>query len=320
MKDKVSLGLNVGTHHINMVKLANAPGGLGLLDYASIELNPNQGKEEKIRQLEKIAQEKGIASLPVNIGVSGESVIVRYIELPKMSKDEVAQALKYEAQQYIPFKMEEIVFDYHVLEPLSSNQNRMKVFLVAAKKQAITEFVELIQRASFKPNLIDVDSFSLINCFQFNGPKVAEDDVFALVNLELDLVNINILQGETPFFTRDISLLEDTLSLQPEEGKEKGPFQTKGALLANLIRELRLSIDYYESEFEKQVSVIYLSGEGAKEPELINSFSSQLGRKIELWNPLQNLIIDSTQIDTDALKNVSCMLAIACGLALRGVK
>lgn len=318
MKEKVSLGLDVGNRHINMVKLADDGQGWRLLDFVSVKLDPRQGKEEKIRALEKIAQEKGIASLPVNIAVSGASVVVRYTELPKMNKEEMTKALEYEAQQYIPFKMEEVIFDYHILESLTLSRNRMKILLVAAKKEAITEFIKLIQQAGLKLNFIDVNAFSLINCFQFNGPKVEKDDVFALVNLEFDLVNINILQGETPFFTRDFSLLENVLSLQPEEDNEKGIFETMEPLLTNLIRELQLSIDYYENEFERQVSVIYLSGEGASVPELIGFFTEQLGREVCLWNPTQNLIVDSTQIDTGALKDVSCMLVLACGLALRG--
>jgi len=321
VKEKVSIGLDVGHRHINMVELAGDAQGFKLLDFASAGLDPRQGKEGKLRQLKKLAQEKGISALPVNIGVTGESVIVRYIDLPKMSKEEVGQALKYEAQQYIPFKMEEVVFDYHILTPLDLGPaDRMKVFLVAAKKQAITEFVELIQQAGLKPNLIDVNSFSLINCFQFNGPKTKEGDVFALVNLEFDLVNIDILQEQTPFFTRDISLLEDVLSLRQEAGEQRGLFETMRPLLTNLIREIRVSIDYYESEFEKRVSVIYLSGEGARVSELISFFSSQLEREVSLLNPLQNLLTDSTQIDTGALKETSSMLALACGLALRGVK
>ena len=318
MKEKVSVGLDVGNRHINMAKLTKDPEGLKLLDFASVSLNPREGREGKLTQLAKLVQEKRIVNFPVNIGVSGESVIVRYIGLPKMNKEEVTQALRYEAQQYIPFKMEEVIFDYHILEPLASRSNRTKVLLVAAKKRAIMEFVELIQQTGLKPKLIDVNSFSLINCFQMNGPEIKEEDVFALVNLEFDLVNIDILQGSLPYFSRDISLLEDALSLQQEEGRGREPFETMRPFLANLIREIRLSIDYYESEFEKQVHIIYLSGEGAGIPELISFFSSQLGREVNLWNPVQNLI--TAQIDTEQLKETSCRLALACGLALRKVR
>ena len=318
MKEELSIGLDVGNSHINMVELARgAEEKIKLLGYSSVDLNPGRGKEEKLKQLEAVVEEKKIVGSTVNIAVAGESVIVRYIYLPRMRNEEVGKALRYEAQQYIPFRMEEVIFDYHILEPLNSKRNKIRVLLVAAKKQAITESIEFIQEAGLKPNLIDVDSFCLINCFQLNGPRLKENAVFALVNLELDLVNINILEGEFPYFTRDISLAEEGLSLDPEKDKEEELFETMRPLLANLIREIRLSIDYYESEFEKQVGIIYLSGRGAGIPELTRFFSSQLGREVKRWDPLQNILVDSALVDIDTLKDASSRLALVCGLALR---
>ncbi|UCB56566.1 MAG: type IV pilus assembly protein PilM [Candidatus Omnitrophota bacterium] len=323
-KAAISIGLDIGKRRINMVKLTASAGGPKLVDFASVALKSPQNREEKLEALKKIAQEKGISAHPVNIGVSGESVIVRYINLPKMSREELGQALAYEAQQYIPFKMEEVVLDYHILTPrVASSSNRMKVFLVAAKKQAIMEFVELIHEAGLEPNIIDVNIFSLINCFQVNGPQLKEEDVAALINLEFDLVNIGILQGEMPFFSRDLSVLEDFLLLQQqqqqEENKEKGLFETIKPLLTNLIREIRVSIDYYESEFERQVGVVYISGEGAQIPGLLEFFKAELGREIKTWNPLEKLLGNSTGIDSAKLNEVSPTLAVGCGLALRGV-
>lgn len=317
IKEKISIGLDVGNYHINMVKLAGNRESRRLLGFSNVKLKLKQDREEKLRQIEKIAQEEKISAYPINIGISGESVIVRYIDLPKMSKEEVKKALKYEAQQYIPFKIEEVISDFHILGPLSSDSNRIKVLLVAAKKQEIVELIELIQKAGLQPNLIDINSFSLINCFLFNGPEIK--DTYALINIEFDLVNINILQKDMPFFTRDIFLgEEDILPLRQQENREDRLFEMGRPLWSNLIREISLSIDYFESEFEKQVGVIYLSGQGAKIAKLIEFFGSQLGRKINLWNPVQNLIVDSAHIDADRLKENACMLALACGLALRG--
>jgi type IV pilus assembly protein PilM len=320
MNKRISVGLDVGMRHLNMVKLKVNSQGWKMLNFASVALNPKLGEEEKIRQIARLGMEKEIAGYPVNIGVSGESVIVRYINLPKMSSEEVRQSLTYEAQQYIPFKIEEVIFDYHILEPESEDGKRMKILLVAAKKRAIMEFIQVIQKAGLKPKLIDVNAFSLINCFQKNGPKINESDVFAIVNLEFNLVNINIFQGEVPFFTRDISSPENIFSFPQETDKEIGLFESMSSHLVNLSREIRLSIDYFESEFEKRVELIYLSGEGAKDRQVTNFFASQLDREIKLWNPVQNLIIDSTQVDVELLEKTSCMLALACGLALRGVK
>jgi type IV pilus assembly protein PilM len=320
MNKRISVGLDVGIRHLNMVKLKVNSQGWKMLNFASVALNPKLGEEERIRQIARLGTDKEIGGYPVNIGVSGESVIVRYINLPKMSSEEVRQSLTYEAQQYIPFKIEEVIFDYHILEPESEGGERMKILLVAAKKKAIMEFIQLIQKAGLKPRLIDVNAFSLINCFQINGPKIKANDVFAIVNLEFNLVNINIFQGKVPFFTRDISAPENIFSFPQEIDREIDQFESMSSHLVNLSREIRLSIDYFESEFEKRVELIYLSGEGAKDKQVTNFFASQLDREIKLWNPVQNLIIDSTQVDVELLEKTSCMLALACGLALRGVK
>jgi len=311
-----SIGLDVGNCHINMVKLIRDSESLTLADYASLGLDPAQGQAHVVEQLRKLVSEKEISDSSINIGVSGDSVIVRYLDLPKMEKKELDQALRYEAQQYIPFKMEEVLFDYHLIEGLDQTKDKIKVLLVAAKKEVVMDFVQLLGEIGLKAHLIDVNSFALINCFQANGPK--EEDVVALVNLGFSLVNINILQGEMPFFTRDISLSSDIIALyhnkmqQPEQ-----PIEEIKPLLTNLIREIQLSIDYFESEFEKQVNKIYVSGEGARSAGLINLFNMQLDKEVLSWNTLQGLSIDSTKVNVDELNKVSPMLALACGLALR---
>ena len=210
-----------------------------------------------------------------------------------------------------------MVFDYHILTSSVAENDRIKVLLVAAKKEAIIELVELIRQAHLEPGLIDVNSFSLINCFQLNGPRRKEGDVFALLNLEFDLANISILQGETPFFSRDIPLPEDVLSSHQGAGGEGDFLTTVRPLLRGLIREIRLSFDYFESEFAKQVSVVYFSGEGARGTELLAFFNTQLDKQVVRWDPLQRVAVDFARIDTKALLEVSSMLAPACGLALR---
>ncbi|MFH1045457.1 MAG: type IV pilus assembly protein PilM [Candidatus Omnitrophota bacterium] len=319
-KEKIIIGLDIEKHSLNLVKLAKgASGEIKLLDFASVSLSPELAPAEKARQLENFVRAKGINALAVNVGISGETVVVRYIDLPKMKKNEISQALAYEAQQYIPFKMEEVIFDFHPLNVAPTGNNRMKVLLVAAKKQAILNFIKSIQQAGLRPNLIDVNSFALINCFTVNGPKVKESDIYAVLNLEFDVVNINILQGGLPFFTRDISL-EEANAISAAKGEAKAElFAPAMPLLASLIREVKISIDYFESEFEKQVPILYLSGAGAKFPELVQAFSSQLGREVLLWDPLRTFAVDAALGDRQLLKDTSIQLALASGLALRGI-
>lgn len=317
MKEEVSVGLDIGHYRINMVKLRREGEALTLLDYASVGLDPAKGQEGMLETLQALVKEKELTAQRVNAGISGESIIVRYIDMPKMDKKELSQALKYEAQQYIPFKMEEVTFDYHLLKPLSAITDKMRVLLVAAKKEAVMNFVKLIQQAGLSTKLVDVNSFALINCFEVNG-SAEETSALALVNLEFKLVNINIIQAQTPYFTRDISLSEDVSSLYYRQANQvEQSIEEIEPLLKNLIRELRLSIDYFESEFDHQVDKIYLSGAGAKSASMLSFFNDALGREVLGWNPLSNLKIDTSHINEEELKKDAPILALACGLALR---
>lgn len=311
---KISIGLDIGTRHINIIKLAAGAQGIELLDFALITSDPRQGKIEKIKELKTIAREKEIAALPVTIGIYGESVVVRYITLPKMNKKEIGEALKFEAQQYIPFKIEEVVFDYYILGPCATDSNKIRLVLVAAKRETLNELIDLLQQAGLTPGIIDLTSFALINCFQFNNPGLNKESSSAVVNLNLDLLSINILQGGSLYFTRDIYMSEETPLLPPQQNTENDHLQL---VLENIIREIRLSFDYYESEFEKQINTTFFSGEGIRIPSLMEMLNSKLGKEIVVWNPLQKLIIAPGQVDTTELQNKSSMLAIACGLALR---
>lgn len=311
---KISIGLDIGTRHINIIKLAAGAQGIELLDVASISSNPLQGKTEKIKQLKTIAREKEIAALPATIGIHGESVVVRYITLPKMNKKEIGEALKFEAQQYIPFKIEEVVFDYYILGPCETDSNKIRLVLVAAKRETLNELLDLLQQAGLTPVIIDLTSFALINCFLFNNPGLNKESSSAVVNLNLDLLSINILQGGSLYFTRDIYMSEETPLLPPQQTTENAPLQL---VLENIIREIRLSFDYYESEFEKQINTTFFSGEGMRIPTLMEMLNSKLGKEIVAWNPLQKLIIAPGQVEPTELQNKSSMLAIACGLALR---
>lgn len=317
MKKKGSIGLDIGTRHINIIKLAVGAQGVELLDFACISSNPRQEKTEKIKELKAIVQEKDIAAFPVNIGICGESVVVRYITLPKMNKKEIGEALKFEAQQYIPFKIEEVIFDYYVLGPAETDSNKIRLVLVAAKKETITELIDLLQQAGLTPNIIDLDSFALINCFQFNNPAVNKESITAIVNLNLDLLSINILQGSSLYFTRDIYLSEETSFLTHQQSSES---ENPQLVLENIIREIRLSFDYYESEFEKHINTTFLSGEGIRILSLMDMLTNKLGKEIVSWNPLQNLIINPGQFNTSELQEKSPILAIACGLALREIR
>ena len=274
----------------------------------------------------------GITSKEVNTSVAGQEVIVRYVEFPQMTKEELNGAIKFEAEKHIPFNINEVFLDCQILDRRS--RDKMKVLLVAAKKDLINNHIKFITDMGFKPVLIDIDSFAIINAFQRSNPG-QNIGTIALLNLGAGFSSINILKGNISCFTREtpiggknidqaiseklnISLEEaDHLKCNPGERKEEIAEIAK-PVIENLLSEIRLSVDYYENQFEKGIDKIFVSGGASNFAELIDSLKKSLKVEIAAWDPVKGLEIDPG-IDREKLSVVSNKLTVAIGLALRSV-
>jgi type IV pilus assembly protein PilM len=275
----------------------------------------------------------GIKEREVTSAVAGQAVIVRYIEMPQMSSEELAGAIKYEAEQYIPFELENVEVDYQILEEkMPQHPDKMRVLLVAAKKELIKEHLSLLEAASLKPLSIDVDAFALINAFErIKSP--AKEECLALINIGHSLTNINILKGGVAYFTRDVFLAGKDISdglakkfgmefnqaekLKRERGKATGDDSFNKSLssaLGDLVGEIRLSFDYYENQaLEKNIGHVFLTGGSSLLPELDHFLSETLGLKVSTWNPFEGLKIGE---GVKEWERVSPAMAVSLGLAL----
>lgn len=335
-KQKSRVGLDIGSFSIKAVELIEKPkGGLELLKFGIGRLEYEGGVEPKLSpSIKKVMQDANISTNRINASVSGQSVIVRYIILPKMTRQELQGAIRFEAEKYIPFDIKEVVLDCQVLEE-SLEENKMKVLLVAAKKDSINKYTNAIIIAGLEPKLIDVDSFALINSFSANYPE-NKDQTLALLNLGAQFTNINILKNNASRFTRDIQIagneitnaVSKQLGISVEEAealkcapKERAGevFEIAKTVLEEIAREIRLSFDYYESQFEKGVDRVYLSG-GTSGLKGIESYISQaIGLETDLWDPTKCLQINQENLKQQ-LPFLSSRLAVAIGLALRRVE
>ena len=152
----------------------------------------------------KIFADHGIKSKQVATSVSGHSVIVKKITMATMPEEELENAVRNEAQQHIPFEMSDVNLDYQVLSE-NLNAPEMDVLLVAVKKDKILNYTNALQLAGRQPVLVDVDAFALLNCYEYNYSPAANSTV-ALLNLGASVMNINIVKGTVPLFTRDVSV------------------------------------------------------------------------------------------------------------------
>lgn len=332
-KSKNIAGLDIGSHTVKVVEIKEGPEGRELVRFALSEIAPGGGEEAVVEAIRKAMEESKIETDRVVTAVSGQSVIVRHIELPKMSKEEAKNAIKYEAEQHVPFDIKEVTLDFQILEE-ASDSKKINVLLVAARNDLIDNHLKLIQAAGLRPVVIDVDSFALVNALEVSKGK--REDTVALVNMGANLTNINIVKDGVSYFTRDISLAGNNLTetikenlnldspqaekLKKEEGEAGGDSPVSTALnpvLKDLVSELRLSFDYYENQaLERTTNRILFSGGSARLKNLDTFLTEALGIPTEIWSSLDKLGV-SSDINKERLTDAVPLLAVGIGLALR---
>lgn len=327
-KEKFSLGLDIGSSIIKLVKLKFIKNTIELCDFDLEPIQDNLGSS-----LKKIidSQDTKIA----NISISGPSIVIRYVNLPKMQENELKKALKFEAQKYIPFSIDEVNMDSYILKQ-NLPDNRMLVILVAAKKESISQHLKIMEAAGINVNIIDADAVALINAFNFN---YSQDDnlktkTIALLDIGAVVSNLNILESGIPKLSRDIHIggnnftqkIQDLLGidfksaeelkLNPDRERLDKVISAFESVLSNLAREVRVSFDYYESQSASSAVKIFLSGGGSQFRGLNDMLANLLGMEVEYWDPLKAIKL-SNSIDPAKIKSLSNQLAVGVGLALR---
>jgi type IV pilus assembly protein PilM len=325
---KSNIGIDIGTSSIKLVELS-APvkndKRFKLVNFFSYPINK---KKEEV--LANVVTEYKIRNRFVNIAISGESVIVRLINMPKMSREELNKSLRFEAEKYIPFDIEEVELQAQILRE-KIKDNKMQVLLAAAKKKNIEALINLVINAGLRPKIIDVESFALYNAFEFNHPGLKETCL--LLNVGAGITNINILEEGALSLSRDVFMggkiftqeLMRTFGLgEPEaESLKKDPQDKKNEVLEalkptlfNLKNEVGSSIDYFESQSERKVDKIYLSGGSSYLLGLADLLRESFEVKVELWDPLVSFERD-IQLKKEQLNKSKGEFVIAVGLALR---
>ena len=345
-KSKSIVGLDIGSSSVKVVECSRRGRGFELSHVGMAPLPPeaivqgaflNSGAiTEAIREAMDAA---GIKAKNVATAVSGHSVIVKKISLPAMTRDELEESIRWEAEQYIPFDINEVNLDFQILDT-GRTEGQMDVLLVAAKKDLIDDYVHVIQEAGLNPAVIDVAAFAVCNAFEANY-DVGPDEVVALVNIGSQVVNINILAGGAPAFTRDISTggnvyteeIQKALSVSweeaermkiggsaPEESQEVVPQEVEQAMRTvtdTVLGEISRSLDFFSAtSAESRISRVFLAGGGAKISGLDAAFQGKTSLPVERLNPLGR-VVPSSRVDAQLLEDLGPALGVGVGLALR---
>jgi type IV pilus assembly protein PilM len=328
-KERYSVGLDIGTHSIKVVKLKFFKDKTEL---SSFDLEPVQLDLAEV--LKKLKQSHNLESVNLNV-CCGPATIIRCVNFPKMSSAELKQALKFEAQKHIPFSMAEVNLDGCILKD-DLPENKMLVLIVAAKKELVNQRLRLLESSGLKANIIDVDSLSLVNTFNFNYSDANDlkNKTIALLNIGASISSLDILEGGVLLLSRDIScagnnltqkLIEtlvmdfkaaEILKINFEAQQQDKVKPALESVVNNLVSEIRISFDYYESQSSSTVAKIFLSGGSSRMSGLKEMLNESLGIEVEYWDPFGKIDI-SNNIDSRRLKTLSSQFAVAVGLALR---
>ena len=220
---KSVVGLDIGSSSIKAVELKKVKGEIQVAHLGVERLGSDIVVDSMIvdsgsvsSAISKLFSERKFSSKLVATAVSGHSVIVKKISMQTVPENEVPELLQTEAAQYIPFDMNDVNIDYQVLTE-DPNEPQMDVLLAAVKKDKILNYTNVLSLAGKIPEVVDIDAFALQNCYEYNYEPSPTSTV-ALLNLGASVMNINIVKGSTPLFTRDVSVggNQYTDSLQKE--------------------------------------------------------------------------------------------------------
>ena len=341
------VGLDIGSSSVKAVELQRKGSTLQLMSLGYENLQPDTVVDGQIMELNNVSNvivsifnEHTIKTQRVAAGVSGHSVIVKNIVLPQMSEDELQESFSWHAEEHIPFDIADVNLDYQVT---GNSSDALHVLMAACKSDKIANVKQAIQLAGKHPVIIDVDAFALQNCYEVNYvPKPGE--VVALLNIGAATMNINILNGARSVFARDASvggsqytsLLQKELGLTFEqaegvkrglplpEGIEARPIQPIIETVSDILAlEVKKTMDFYRATAEEggeSIQKILVAGGGSKLPGLADFLAKRFEIPVEVFDPFRQIEVDSRKFDPDYMREVIPEMAVAVGLALRGVE
>jgi type IV pilus assembly protein PilM len=342
------VGLDIGSSAIKVAQLKESKGRYFLQKFGVKPLEPEvivdgtvMDEGRVVSAIQELFQEANVKNKHVAISISGHAVIVKKISLPPMPDEELEGQVKLAAEQYIPFDINEVNIDFHVLPSDASEdqQGDMSVILVAAKKDKINELTELVKAAGLVPVVMDVDAFAVENMHAINYP-MSQEETTALVNLGASVMNVNIIRAGSSLFTRDIPLggnryteaIQREIGLSFEEAEESKKNiragDSEGVSLADVIdsvnaevaSEIARTVDYFKtSTTNSELSRVLVCGGVARAKGLIQQLGDRMQLSVEMADPFAEIDITGCDIDPDLLVDLAPSAAVGVGLALRAV-
>jgi len=339
------VGLDIGSRSIKAAQIVDSKRGPALKHFGIVDIAHGAIEEGTINDPESVAQSiqqlfksNSIKQSNVAVSIGGYSVIVKKINVQTMAEEQLQETIHFEAEQYIPFDISDVNLDFQILGENEANPNQMNVFLVAAKKEMVNDYINLVNLAGLNPCIVDVEAFALQNTFESNYD--VQDDNIALIDIGASKTSLNILKGSSSVFMRDVSLgcgqinqkimsliectFEEAENLKYGDDPDRlTPEDLKGivsSVVADWCTEIRRALDFFYSTYpEDQIKRIILSGGGANISEFRHLLATEASAEVESINPFLKFHREGKGLDDAYIKKIGPQAAISMGLAMRKV-
>jgi len=342
------LGLDLGSHTLKLMEIEGQKEARVVRQYHEVPLErgiivegtimDRERLVERLRQLAAAArcQGKGVAT-----SLAGQSVMIKKTLMVALEEHEMREAIRDDASKYFPFdNMDEVHFDFQVLGENVHNPRLLDVIIVAAKKECVESYVEVVERAGMKLVILDVDPFALETMYEENY-DYEDGDVVALINIGAAVTSINVVKNAMSLFTRDVLLGGNTVTealqtkygltfeeaeqlklTSPPQSIDQAEFtQTLLYAIDPIVLEIERSIDYFRSTSEEndEIREVLLAGGGALIPGFTAELADRLRIPVAPVNPFRTIGIHKQLTGTRDFTHDGPRLAVVTGLALRNL-
>jgi type IV pilus assembly protein PilM len=344
-KKDALVGLDIGSRSVKLAEITESKNGLKLKRFGMADIPAGAIEDGAISDpdtaagiIRQLFKSTGVKETNVAVSIGGYSVIVKKINVQTMPEEQLQETIHFEAEQYIPFDISDVNLDFQILGENENNPNQMSVFLVAAKKDMVNDYINLVTLAGLNPCIIDVEAFALQNVFEANYD--VQDENVALIDIGASKTSLNILKGNSSVFMRDVALgcltinqkimsLLDCSYDQAELHKFGEPSakmsaeelkQITTSVVTDWCMEIRRALDFFYTNYpDDQIKRIILSGGGAHIEEFRKLLATESSAVVEILDPFRKLALDEKTFEPDYVRQIAPQAAIAMGLAMRRV-
>jgi type IV pilus assembly protein PilM len=345
------LAVDIGTHSVKMAQISGSKNQFELMNFSIMPLKEGcivdgviQQPDEVVDTLAKMIKVEKIDTKYAVASIAGEAVIIKKIRVPRMTAEDLAENIQKEAEQYIPFDIDDVRIDFQILEPKDSSSEEdkkdgtMEILLVAVQRDIIDSRIDILYDAGLRPAIIDLDVFAMVNAFELGaGLKPNDQEAIAVIDLGESFTHLNIMQDGMTAYTRDIpfggshctsklmskfdlpykEIANLKLGIIPPEIKSEDVVEVIVKSFDNILNEVQKSFEFFSTTSNSQVDRVLLTGGGALIAGVDNLFSHHLETPVEILNPMKGIKVNPRKFDQHTIEAMGPLSTVAIGLAAR---